>query len=72
MGYSPWDCKQLDIPEQLTHIPGSSLVLFIYLFIFGCTCSMQDLSSRRRIEFVPPAVNAQNLKHWTTVKSSFL
>ena len=36
-----------------------------FFFFLAAPCGMWDLSSRLRIEPVPPALEAQSLNHWT-------
>ena len=61
----------LYFPNILLHTLHAFL-LFCFYFIFAMTHSMWDLSFWPGIEPMPPAVETQNLNHWTTWKVPIL
>ena len=54
----------------LNNLSGPLSKKIIYLLFFGCTTWYVGFS-QQGIEPVPPAVEAQNLSHWTTLTLSF-
>ena len=54
----------------LNNLSGPLSKKIIYLLFFGCTTWYVGLS-QQGIKPVPPAVEAQNLSHWTTLTLSF-
>ena len=78
VGYSPWGCKGSDTTERLSTAQHrslfgslSDLLGFIYLFTFSLALWHVEwgiLVPCQGIEPAPPALEAQNVNHWTNRK----